>query len=116
MGRKETKGATQERGRAGSAHSAQVMACAVVSMPAMKKMLSSLHMRVKGSGARAWRCRCMRWLPMEASCARSRTPLHPRSDTSAARWSAAVQQSVAATALALLGEPAWCEVQALRLV
>ena len=82
--------ATQERRKDGSAHSAQVMAWAVVSMPAMKKMLSSLHMRVKGSGPRSGqptlgggRCRCMRWLPMEASCARSCGPLHPSSKTSA---------------------------------
>lgn len=41
-------------------HRAHVMACAVVSMPAMKKMLSSLHMRVKGSGSRSRWCRCIR--------------------------------------------------------
>ena len=53
------------------------MACAVVSMPAMKKMLSSLHMRVKGSGLCSRWCRCIKWLPIEASFSKSRLPLHP---------------------------------------
>ena len=102
--------ATQERSRAERAHSAQVMACAVVSMPAIKKMLSSLHMRVKGSGARAWRCRCMRWLPIEASWTRPRAPLHPpltpQRGGAQACHSEAAEQSVAGTPLVLLAEPA----------
>lgn len=110
----------QEASKAGSAHRAQVMACAVVSIPAMKKMLSSLHMRVKGSGARAWRCRCMRWLPMEASCARSRAPLHhPLTPQQGRRTSVPERSSRAACGcnpLAPLAEPAWYEMQALRQV
>ena len=38
--------ATQERSKAGSAHSAQVMACAVVCMPAIKKILLEMLLEV----------------------------------------------------------------------
>ena len=38
--------ATQERSKAGSAHSAQAMACVAVSMPAMKKILLEMLLEV----------------------------------------------------------------------
>ena len=59
----------------GAAHRAQVMAWAVVSMPAMKKMDSSLHSRTNGSG---WpdpsrtRIRCA---PIEQSSSSDLSPL-----------------------------------------
>ena len=65
------------QGREGrNPHSAQVAACAVVSMPAMKKMLSSLQSRAKGSGPPCSSLTRSRCPPMEGSSSAECSPLH----------------------------------------